>query len=204
MKQPVWPPVTGETTLQTAQDYVAAVASAIGQVDLATVDRVAEALYAAHAASRSVYCMGNGGSAATAAHFAGDLSRLTEIPERSRQMKVWSLSSNSAVLTACANDHGFDQVFVEQLRGRLEPGDVVVGISTSGASPNVLEALQYARTRGAVTVGVTGLNGDRLRRVTDEAITIRSSSVQVIEDTTVVVNHLLCLLTRQRRLVGGE
>lgn len=204
MKQPRWPPLTGDTTLQTAQDYVAAVASAIDQLDLSTIDRVAAALYAAHVASRSVYCMGNGGSAAAASHFAADLSRLTEIPQRSRQMKVSSLSANPAMLTACANDHGFDQVFVEQLRGRLEPGDVVVGISTSGASANVLEAMQYARSRGAVAVGVTGLDGDRLRRHADEAITVRSSSVQVIEDTTVVISHLLCLLTRQRRLAGGE
>jgi D-sedoheptulose 7-phosphate isomerase len=187
-----------------ARAHVEAVAAALAGLDLEPVERIATVLHAAHGAGHTVYCLGNGGSAATASHFAADLARLTVMPGRPRQLKAISISANTSSLTAAANDEGAEQMFTDQLQGRLERGDVVVAFSTRGASPNVLHALRHARAAGAVAVGVTGEAGALLRQIADEAITVRSSSIQVIEDVSSVVAHLLCLLTRERRLVAGD
>ncbi len=188
----------------TVRAHVEAVAAALAGLDLEPVERIATLLHAAHRAGHTVYCLGNGGSAALATHFAADLASLTVVSGRQRQLKAISISANTSSLTAAANDHGAEQMFTDQLQGRLERGDVVVAFSTGGASPNVLHALRQAREAGAVAVGVTGQAGTRLCQIADEVVTVRSSSIQVIEDVSSVVAHLLCLLTRERRLVAGD
>ena len=103
-----------------------------------------------------------------------------------------------AAVTAASNDFSYEEVFVEQLRAFLEPGDVVVGISTSGQSRNVLRALEYAAGNGAVALAITGTCGTGLRALAHETLVIDSSSVQRIEDVTMVAAHLLCLMVRAR------
>jgi D-sedoheptulose 7-phosphate isomerase len=182
-----------------ASEHLAGVRETLEHLDLKTLNRIAEFICDADLAGRTVYCMGNGGSAAIATHLASDLIRLSMLPEAPRPLRVTSLNTNTSLMTACANDHGYDQMFVEQMRGLLAPGDVVVGISTSGASPNVLKAMIYARAQGATAVGLTGHGGDLLRDAADAAVVIASQNVQVIEDSAMVAAHALCLMVRARR-----
>jgi D-sedoheptulose 7-phosphate isomerase len=177
--------------------YLSELIRALGAIDRPALERVAEVLCLAHAAGRTVFCCGNGGSAAIAAHWATDLAKLTAWPGRPG-LRVLSLTDSPSTITAAANDIDFSEVFAEQLRTFMGPGDVVIGISTSGRSPNVIRALEYANLNGAVSVGVTGSGDSLLRRVAREVLVIASDNVQHIEDAAGVVAHLACLLARQR------
>ena len=146
-----------------------------------------------------MFCLGNGGSAAAAAHFATDLSKLTTGPRQPR-LKALALVDSVAALTAAGNDLSFDDVFVEQLRTFMAPSDVVVGISTSGRSVNVLNAIEYANAHDALTIGITGADESPLRDLASEALSIASLNVQQVEDVTLVAAHLICMLTREKCL----
>jgi D-sedoheptulose 7-phosphate isomerase len=179
-----------------ARRYLADLCSALDGLDVAVIERVAHELVRAFAQGNIVFCLGNGGSAATASHLAADLTKLTAVPGDGPRLKVMSLCEHVSALSAIANDMAYEEVFVEQLRTFLAPGDVVVGFSTSGSSPNVVRALEYAASRGATTVAVTGRRGAPLRQVAETCLTIDSDTVQQIEDASMVAAHLMCLLAR--------
>lgn len=179
--------------------YVADLTQALQLLDLQAVDRLAQAIHLAYLRNRTVFFLGNGGSASTASHLAADFSKLTTRPGQAR-LRCMALVDSVAALTAAGNDFAYEDVFVEQLRTFLEPDDVVVGISTSGRSKNVLKAVEYANACGAFTFGITGAEGDALRSLTADAITVASLSVQQIEDVTMVAGHIACLATRDRCL----
>jgi D-sedoheptulose 7-phosphate isomerase len=166
-------------------------------LDRDTVDRIANRLCVAQVTGRTVFCCGNGGSAAIAAHWATDLAKLTAQPGVPR-LRVLSLTDSPATITAAANDFDYSEVFVEQLRTFLAPGDLVIGISTSGRSPNVLRALDFANAHGGVSIVVTGSGGEALREVACETLVIASRNVQRIEDAASITAHLTCLLVRQK------
>lgn len=178
-----------------AVTYVAELTQALRRLDIQAIDRLAQAVHRAYLRSRTVFFIGNGGSASTASHLAADFSKLTTRPGQAR-LRCMALVDSVAALTAAGNDFAYDEVFVEQLRTFLEPGDVVVGISTSGRSKNVLKAVEYANSCGAITFGITGAEGDTLRAITADSISIASLSVQQIEDLTTVAGHIACLATR--------
>lgn len=175
--------------------YVAELAQALRRLDLQAVDRLAQAVHLAYLRNRTVFFIGNGGSASTASHLAADFSKLTTRPGQAR-LRCMALVDSVAALTAAGNDFAYEDVFVEQLRTFLEPGDVVVGISTSGRSKNVLKAVEFANGCGAITFGITGAEGSALRAITADSINIASLSVQQIEDLTTVAGHIACLATR--------
>jgi D-sedoheptulose 7-phosphate isomerase len=179
--------------------YVAELTQALRLLDLQAVERLAQVLHHAYLRNRTVFCIGNGGSASTASHLAADLSKLTTRPGQAR-LRCMALVDSVAALTAAGNDFAYDDVFVEQLRTFMEPGDVVIGISTSGRSKNVLRAVEYANNCGGITVGITGADGDALRAITADSVSIASLSVQQIEDLTMVAGHMACLATRERCL----
>lgn len=175
--------------------YVAELTQALRLLDLQAVDRLAQILHRAYLRNRTVFFVGNGGSASTASHLAADFSKLTTRPGQAR-LRCMALVDSVAALTAAGNDFAYEDVFVEQLRTFMEPGDVVVGISTSGRSKNVLKAVEYANACGAMTFGITGADGDALLAITADSIGIPSLSVQQIEDLTTVAGHIACLATR--------
>src|ERR1700693_1735217 len=142
-------------------DHISAVRAVLLQVDVAAVEQVVDIILDAYRRGQHVYILGNGGSASTATHFACDLSKATIVQGHAR-LRVTSLTDNVALLTAWANDTSYTMVFAEQLDNLLNPGDVVIAISASGNSPNVLAAIDVARGRGAVTVGLVGFTGGRL------------------------------------------
>lgn len=145
-----------------ARGYLDYLRDVLDRIDVAAIDRVVEALLAARAEDRTIFVLGNGGSAATAAHLVNDLVGGTPTSGRFR---IFSLVDNAALLSAAANDYGYDNVFVRQLEGILRPRDVVIAISTSGSSRNVVRAVAHANAVGAITIGLTGFDGGQLRQL---------------------------------------
>jgi D-sedoheptulose 7-phosphate isomerase len=147
-------------------------------------------LHRAWAHRAQIFLLGNGGSASTASHMANDLSKATIVPGQPR-MRVIALTDNVSVITAWANDESYDCVFKEQLENLLNPGDLVLAISASGNSPNVLRAVEFARERGAVTIGWTGRSGGCLKDIVDHCVHAPTDDVGMIENAHLVFDHLV-------------
>jgi D-sedoheptulose 7-phosphate isomerase len=154
------------------------------------LENIAEIFMRAHREKRQVFFLGNGGSASTASHMAVDFSKGTFVQGQPR-LRVISLTDNVGLITAWANDTNYDSVFEEQLENLLEPRDVVVAISASGNSLNVLRAAEFARKRGAVTIGLIGFGGGELKNLVDIHITVSSRNYGQVEDFHLSVNHIL-------------
>lgn len=144
---------------------------------------------------------GNGGSAADAQHIATELAGRYKL-ERP-PLPALALTTNTSTLTAIANDYNFDQVFSRQVEALIAPGDIAVGISTSGQSPNVLRAIEVARSKGATTLGLTGQKGLQLAANVDLCLTVPSTDTPRIQETHIIVGHILCDLVEQA-LFGQE
>ena len=170
--------------------YLTRSADVLRKLPVAAIDGVIQALVQALESERFIYVMGNGGSAANAEHFVNDLGKGGErgFP---RRFKVMSLTSNVSLMTAWANDTEYEHVFAEQLRNFVGPGDVVMAISGSGNSRNVLNALELGRARGAVTVGLTGFEGGKLKSLCDHCVIVPSDNMQHIEELHLVVLHAI-------------
>jgi len=160
----------------------------------------ARVLVEALRASNRIYAFGNGGSAADAEHFAAELAGRMAIDHPS--LPCLALTSNSALLTALANDYGYEHVFGRQIVGLGKPGDIAFGISTSGNSPNVLEAIKVAREHGLTTIGLTGRGGE-LPSLVDHCICIPSDATPRIQEAHMLTIHVLCDLV-ERCLFGDE
>lgn len=184
----------------TPQRYLETLEQLVRRLNVTELTTMADAICATYERRRTVFCCGNGGSASTASHFAADLSKLTTVPGARHRLRALSLNDSQPALTAIGNDLGYDEVFSEQLRSHLEPGDIVLGFSTSGSSPNVLRALDYALTVGATTMGITGASGHLLRKRSTHCVMIDSTSVQHVEELTLVAAHLLCMMSRAKLL----
>ena len=141
---------------------------------------------------------GNGGSAATASHFAGDLSKGT-IVEGFPRFKAIALTDNIPNMLAWANDRGYENIFVEQLKNLMEPNDVVIAISGSGNSTNVIKAIDYANDNGATTIALTGHDGGKLLKSAKENIHVPCYDMQRVEDIHLLVEHLLTSLIREEQ-----
>jgi len=178
------------------EEHIEAVRAALSRIPMPDVTRVVDAVRAAHRQDRHVYILGNGGSASTATHFACDLSKATVVEGRPR-LRVTSLTDNVALLTAWANDTSYDNVFAEPVRSLVNPGDLVIAISASGNSPNVLKGIDAARERGAVTVGLVGCNGGRLRQQVDICVHVQNHDYGVVEDCHLVLEHAITASVRE-------
>jgi len=165
----------------------------IGGLEKLSVDDVAKAvevLGSAREKGGRVYTFGNGGSAATASHLASDLNK-GSIRKDSPRFKVVCLNDNIPALTAWANDTDYSLVFMEQVENFVGKGDVVVAISGSGNSPNVLNAVRLANSKGAVSVGLTGFDGGKLKGLVDVAVVVPSDNMERVEDAHLVVCHII-------------
>jgi D-sedoheptulose 7-phosphate isomerase len=191
MRLVVGPTVVGETV----ERHLAQVRAALAEIPLEAVERIVEAILLAHAGGRHIYILGNGGSASTASHFACDLSKATLVDGRSR-LRVTSLSDNVALLTAWANDTNYDRVFAEPLTNLLEPDDIVIAMSASGNSSNVLEAIKVACELGALTVGLVGFDGGQLKDIVDIQVRVNSHDYGVVEDCHLVLEHAITASVR--------
>ena len=163
----------------------------------ALLEQAADLLLACQKRGHTVFLLGNGGSAATASHFACDLSKGTRTPGVP-DFRVVPLTDNVPLITAWANDASYERIFAEQLLALVRPGDVVVAISASGNSPNVLAAVDAARQAGATTIGLTGKSGGRLRWLADLTIRVPSTRIELVEDAHLAITHSLCVALRAR------
>ena len=143
-----------------------------------------------------VFLLGNGGSAATASHMAYNLNKLTIVPGQPR-FKAIALTDNVPLMTAWGNDTAYENIFAEQLLNFLEPGDVVITISTSGNSPSVLKALHVAQEHGAVTVGFIGRDSGQLKHLVEHCICVPSDHVGQQEDAHMILDHVIATTLRQ-------
>ena len=162
-----------------------------------SIARAGELLLDCHRRGGTVFVLGNGGSAATASHFACDLAKGTRTAGLPA-FRVMPLTDNVPLLTAWANDTSFDRVFAEQVAALVRPGDLVVAISVSGDSPNVLAAVEVARELGARTCALSGRSGGRLYRLADLTVRVPSDAIEQVEDAHAIIAHSLCVALRQQ------
>jgi D-sedoheptulose 7-phosphate isomerase len=178
-------------------NYIMLLQQTIDQLPKDDIVRVIELLYSARFSGRQVFIMGNGGSASTATHFVCDLSKNTR-HEGWPRYKVIGLSDNMAVLSAYANDEGYENVFCEQLANLLMPDDIVIAISASGNSKNVVNAIQYAKNQNAFTIGFTGFDGGILGTLVDINLHINSNIIEHVEDLHLVLEHMIIKSLKER------
>jgi D-sedoheptulose 7-phosphate isomerase len=172
-----------------AKQYFQELQNVAGNVSFDGIDQIADALIRVYEAERTLYLFGNGGSAALASHFACDLGKGTAYSNGGRRFRVLALTDNIPTLTAWANDSGYEDVFSEQLRCFVQPQDIAFGISGSGNSKNVLNALQVARDAGAITVGISGFQGGEMKSLCDISVVVPSNNMQIVEDLHLVITH---------------
>ena len=170
--------------------YKTEVLKAIETVDLAKVNQAIELFKDARAAGRHIFVCGNGGSASTASHFACDIVKGASY-NRGQRFRIMALTDQIATLTAYANDVSYDCVFVEQLRNFAQPGDLVMCISGSGNSPNVVRAMEYANSIGCKTIALTGRDGGKLGPLAQLNIQVAVPHMGRIEDAHMVVCHMI-------------
>lgn len=163
----------------------------------AVIASAAEMLLECQRRGSTIFVLGNGGSAATASHFACDLAKGTRV-NGAPTFRVMPLTDNVPLMTAWGNDTSYDRIFAEQLVALVRPGDVVVMISASGNSPNVLRAAEVARAANAITISMTGQTGGKLRRLSDLTMRVPSPSIELVEDAHMVISHSLCVALRER------
>jgi len=175
-----------------ARSYFEYVTQLIQSIDLSALEQVVNRLHSVREHGACVYIMGNGGSAATASHFANDLGKAAKKSGRP-PIRAFCLTDNVPWLTALANDDGYEHVFAGQLDNHLRTGDVVIAISASGNSPNLMRALELAKLRGATTIGILGFDGGTLRRLVDITLLVpsRPGYYGPVEDVHLILEHAI-------------
>lgn len=185
------------TSHELFNEYLNSLKETIAELNLSELERIVDALQEAQENARQVFLFGNGGSAATASHFACDLAKQAAVPGKPR-LRAISLTDNLAMITAIANDISYDDIFVEQMAVLWNRGDLAIGISASGNSPNVLKATEYAKEHGGKTIGFSGFGGGQLAGMADLNITFSARNYGVVEDMHLVLTHLISQTLRQR------
>jgi D-sedoheptulose 7-phosphate isomerase len=170
--------------------YIDELRSAVDGLPRERLEELGEMLYRAYCNGKQVFVIGNGGSASTATHMAADLGKNT-IGANMRRFRVISLNDNTATLTALANDLGYENVFSEQLKNLVRAGDLLIVLSGSGKSPNVINAIRSAQESCAEVVAVLGFAGGEAVELADLSIIVPSNHYGVIEDVHLVINHIL-------------
>jgi D-sedoheptulose 7-phosphate isomerase len=177
-----------------ASDYLVKLQQEIAHVSKQDLQRWADTIYQAWEQDRFVYIFGNGGSGTTASHMAEDLGKSTLKPEDLRdetkkRLKVLSLTDNAGWLMAVGNDLAYDQIFVQQLMNYGRAGDVVIAISGSGNSPNVLEAVKWANKHGLITFGLTGYSGGQLKAIQQDGLHVDLNDMGMVESIHLCLFH---------------
>src|SRR2546427_6742554 len=177
--------------------YFAEVEQMLRSISQSNLQSVLLLLEEAYRNGRRIFIMGNGGSAATASHFALDLAKNTIIPGAPR-LKAISLTDHVPLITAWSNDSSYEHIFAEQLANMIEPGDVAIGISTSGNSPNVINALNLAKQYRASTIGLLGASGGKIKGMVDAYVLVPGQNIEQEEDAHMILAHVI---TRHMREV---
>lgn len=182
----------------TLQGYLRDFWLMLQSIDPAEVDRATALLRETYERRSTIYVIGNGQSATTATAFALDLTKQSLTSPTQQRFRIVSLADNTAALTAWANDVGYEVVFTEQLRGLWEPGDLLLAVSVSGNSPNVVHAARHVYEREGRVISMVGFEGGQLRGLSDACIIVRSSDYGYVETAHVAIMHYWVDLFRER------
>ena len=173
--------------------YLDRVKDVLSKLDENEIGAIANVLKRAYDEGRFIFVLGNGGSAATASHLAGDLNKGACFTAE-KKFKVLALTDCLPMILSVANDVDYESIFVEQLKNFASPGDVVMGFSGSGNSPNVLRAVQYAKGLGCPTIGICGYEGGELKPMVDYCFHVKVNDMQLAEDAHMILVHILMKL----------
>lgn len=176
--------------MQFAQTYFEKLTATIQDMDKARIDAAIALIETAWKNKKQIFTLGNGGSAATASHYICDWNKGISYGQTNRIRGI-CLNDNLGTLMAYANDVSYEVVFVEQLKNFLNPGDLVIGISGSGNSPNVLRAIEYANENGAVTLGLCGYDGGKLKSLAQHHVWVPVRDMQIVEDLHLTFGHMV-------------
>lgn len=178
-------------------DYIDGLGDCLKALSEQAITDIVETIFKAYQKNKQIIIMGNGGSASTASHFARDL-RIGSKVEGKPRVRATSITDNMAMVTSLANDMDYSSIFREQLVDQLNEGDVVIGISASGNSPNVLKAIEYAREKGAITIALTGFDGGKLKGLVDKAIIVSSRDYGQVEDVHLSLDHIITYAVKDK------
>lgn len=167
----------------------------VRSISRADVRSVVERLLQAWRENRTTYIIGNGGSASTASHMMNDLNKMTTV-KGARRFRAIALTDNVPYITAIGNDIDYAEIFSEQLRNVMQPGDILVAISGSGNSENIIRGAMFAQEAGGFVIGLCGQPGSRLCECADLAVTIPSKNICQQEDAHLILNHTIALALR--------
>lgn len=182
--------------MENIRRYVNDLHQTLDVIPLSAIQSMVQILVEARLNDRQVFVMGNGGSATTASHFVCDLAKNTRVPGLP-YFRVIGLADNVAAITAYANDEGYEMVFSQQLAGLIREGDVVIAISASGNSPNVLKAVELANAANAITIGLTGFTGGKLGPMAKLHIHVPSTRIEQVEDIHLMIEHMVISTIRE-------
>ena len=177
-------------TQYTIHQYLQVLKDTLDTLDRNQIEAAVEAFIRAYNSGNTIYVLGNGGSAATATHIAGDMVKGASFGLEKR-FRVISLTDNLTAITAIANDISYEDIFVEQLKNFLQAGDLVLGISGSGNSKNVVNTLQYAKERGVQTIALCGFKGGQISQIADIVIYAQVHDMEVAEDVHLIAFHII-------------
>jgi D-sedoheptulose 7-phosphate isomerase len=186
---------------QWLQNYVAAQKAALDSIPLGTVAELIATLQKALQEDRQIFVFGNGGSAANSSHFATDLGKGSS-DKIGRRFRVLSLTDNVSWMTALGNDYAYDQIFVRQLMNYGRPGDVALGISVSGNSPNVVKAMEWANHNGLHTIALVGAKRGAMAELARQCIVIEDTHYGRVEDAQMGICHMLCYAFMENPQLG--
>jgi D-sedoheptulose 7-phosphate isomerase len=177
-----------------AQAFLERVGQELLRVDIGQIQNLADLIYECYLNDHFVFICGNGGSGSNASHFCEDLGKSTLkredfLNDEKKRLKVLSLTDNTPYILAWANDEGFDRVFVEQLKNLAGPGDLLIAISGSGNSPNILKAVEWANRRGLTTLGCTGFGGGKLKSLAQHNLHVPIDDMGIVESIHLTVFH---------------
>jgi D-sedoheptulose 7-phosphate isomerase len=178
-------------------EYLAKVSIVLAGLPIAAIDEVIDRLFATYERGNQVFVMGNGGSAAAASHFVCDLAK-GAIVEGKPRVKAFCLTDNVPLITAWANDTHYTNIFGEILRNYCQPGDLLIGCTASGMSPNIINAMRVANDLGADTIALVGYDGGEVKGVAGHSVIIASDNITQIEDVQMLLFHLLASALRAR------
>jgi len=175
--------------LPAVEDYFSRLKTTLDRISRDELQTFLGLLVQALEGGKTIFIMGNGGSGATASHFTGDFNKGLSY-HKARRFRFMCLNDNFPTLGAYANDVSYEDVFVEQLKNFLQPGDLVIAISGSGNSPNVIKAIEYANTQGAISLGLTGYDGGKLKKTARFGVHVPIADMQITEDLHMVLDHM--------------
>ena len=183
----------------TFEEYTSYFNQSLASLNNSEIEQLLAILADAYENDRTVFVIGNGGSAANASHFANDLAKGTlQSTEQTKRLRALSLTDNVALMTAYGNDEGYHTIFEQQLRTYAKPGDIVVAISGSGNSPNVVGAIEWANANGLHTVGVTGFAGGKLKQLAKTSVHVPLNDMCTSESVHSVIFHYVAIELQKR------